>query len=70
MRGFTFLSPLFVFALLAIQSCTQQEIYTAIQQNRQIDCQRKQQPLYEECMEQSSEPYEDYRRAREELLEE
>lgn len=48
--------------------CTNQEVYEAVQQNRQHECQKLPEPAAEKCMEQHSESYEDYEREREELL--
>jgi hypothetical protein len=53
-----------------VQACSHQQVYDAVQQNRQFECQKLPGSQYEECMEQYSEPYEEYERERQELLEE
>ena len=53
-----------------VQACSQQQVYDAIQQNRQLECQKLPGTQYEECMKQYSEPYKEYERERQELLRE
>jgi hypothetical protein len=54
-----------VLILPGLLACTQRQVYTAIQQNQQLECQKlPQQSAYEECMKQVSEPYDDYQRDR------
>lgn len=54
--------------LLAVApACTQRQVYEAVQQNRQLECQKLPQGQYEKCMEQYSEPYDTYARERREL---
>lgn len=55
-------------ALATITACSNEQLYTAVQKNRQFSCHKEQQPLYEECIEQSSESYKDYKKSREDLL--
>lgn len=62
------------FAALAVvlwllPACSNQQVYDAVQKNRQLECQKLPGSQYEECMEQYSEPYEHYERERRELLE-
>lgn len=57
-------------ALGLVQACSQQQVYDAIQQNRQLECQKLPGSQYEECMKQYSEPYKEYERERQELLRE
>jgi hypothetical protein len=47
--------------------CSQRQVYEAVQQNRQLECQKLPQGQYEQCMERYSEPYESYTRERREL---
>lgn len=49
--------------------CTHEEIYTSIQSNEEVECQKNPEVAREECMKTVSEPYEDYRRALDELPE-
>ncbi len=51
-----------------LQACSQQQVYDAVQQNRQLECQKLPDSQYEECMKQYSEPYKEYERERQELL--
>ena len=53
-----------------VQACSQQQVYDAVQQNRQLECQKLPGTQYEECMKQYSEPYKEYERERQELLRE
>lgn len=53
--------------LAAMAGCTQRQVYDAVQQNRQLECQKLPQGQYEQCMEQYSEPYDAYTRERKEL---
>ncbi len=61
------LSPV---VLLGLAACSQQQVYDAVQQNRQFECQKLPGTQYEECMERYSEPYEEYERERQQLLRE
>lgn len=56
--------------LWLVPACSHQQVYDAVQQNRQLECQKLPGTQYEECMKQFSEPYEEYERERQELLEE
>lgn len=53
-----------------LAACCNQQLYNAIQQNRQLECQKLPGTQYDECMKEVSEPYESYERDREELMEE
>ncbi len=58
---------IFVCASLLI-ACTNQEVYDAVQENRQQECQNLPPSAYEDCTEQHSEPYDEYERKRQEVL--
>ena len=58
-----------LIAMLAVAACSHEQVYNAIQQNQQLECQKLPGAQYDECMEQLSEPYQEYQRSREELLE-
>ena len=45
--------------------CTNRQIYEGIQKNRQLQCQKGPASQYDECMRSLSEPYESYRKKRE-----
>ena len=49
-------------------SCSHQEIYQAIQENRELECRELSPGQYENCMEQVAGDYEEYRQARDEVL--
>jgi hypothetical protein len=55
---------------LVLSACSNRQVYDAIQQNRQLECQKLPGSQYEECMKQVSEPYDTYRRERDELTKE
>ncbi len=55
---------------LALSGCSNRQVYDAIQQNRQLECQKLPGTQYEKCMEQLSEPYDAYKRDRDELTRE
>ena len=64
------ISPQLLAGLLLVvglAGCTQRQVYDAVQQNRQLECQKLPQGQYEKCMEQYSEPYDAYTRERKEL---
>jgi len=50
--------------------CSSEQVYDAIQDNRQQECARLPQGQYEACMRETGGTYDDYAREREELLEE
>ena len=61
-----------IFRLLillgAMSRCTNEKVYTAIQQNRQSECQKLPQPQYEECMKDYDQSYDEYAKDREDTL--
>ena len=61
------ISVIYICASLLI-ACTNQEIYDAVQENRQQECQKLPPSAYEECIKQHSEPYDGYERRRQEAL--
>ena len=65
------LTRLSTIAALAVctTACSNQQIYEAVQQSNQFECQKNPKTARERCMEQVSEPYEDYERDRNALLE-
>lgn len=52
---------------LALSACSNRQVYDAIQQNQQLECQKLQGTQYEECMKQVSQPYDAYKRDRDAL---
>ena len=63
-------SVVLVLCVLALPACSNRQVYEAIQQNRQLECQKLPGARYEECMRQYSEPYDEYKRDRDELTKE
>jgi hypothetical protein len=59
-----------VLCVFALSACSNRQVYDAIQQNQQLECQKLQGSQYEECMKQVSEPYDAYKRDRDELTKE
>lgn len=58
-----------VAALLAsVAACSNEQVYSAVQQNRQLECSKLPQPEYEECMRETGMSYDEYERKRQELL--
>lgn len=62
-----FLSFLSICVLSFAIGCSHQELYEAVQDNRQFECEKLSHPQYEECMDENNESYEDYERKRKEL---
>ena len=62
-----FLLVIVTVALLA--ACSNQAIYESVQHANMQECQENPPSARERCMEQVSEPYEDYARSRKEVLE-
>lgn len=60
---------IFAGALLAsVAACSNEQVYSAVQQNRQLECSKLLQPEYEECMRETGMSYDEYERKRQELL--
>jgi hypothetical protein len=56
-----------LFCAVALPACSNRQVYDAIQQKQQLECQKLPGTRYEECMKQVSEPYDSYKRGRDEL---
>lgn len=52
---------------LVLPACTNRQVYEAIQQNQQLECQKLPGDQYDKCMEELSESYDTYQRERDEL---
>lgn len=63
-------SMLAAVSMLPLLACTNQQVYDAIQHNQQLECQKLPGTQYEECMKEVSEPYQAYKRERDELIRE
>jgi hypothetical protein len=57
------LSSLLIIALLLI-GCSHKQIYTAVQENRRVECSKLPQSQYENCMSEYDTSYEEYERER------
>ena len=58
-----------VLAILLV-ACTHEQVYTAIQQNQQLECSKLPQVQYEQCMKNYDKSYQDYERERQAILDE
>jgi len=56
-----------VLFALSLQSCSNKQVYENIQYNKKLECQRLQQPQYEDCMEQIGPSYEVYKAEKDKL---
>jgi len=57
-----------LLALLAISACSNRAIYENLRLQQRTACLKEPPSLYEACMEGARQPYDDYRREREEML--
>ena len=51
-----------------LSGCSNRQLYESIQYDQKLKCQTLPQSQYEECMEKASQSYEDYKRARDEVI--
>lgn len=58
-----------VVALSMAAACSNRQVYEAIQKNQQLECQKFPDAQYEKCMQELSEPYDQYQRERDEVIE-
>ena len=56
---------LYIMIALLLMSCSNRQIYTAIQENRRLECSKLPQGQYEKCMSEYDTPYDEYERERE-----
>jgi hypothetical protein len=56
-------------SIVCVAACSNRQVYDALQQNRQLECQKLPQNQYEKCMQELSEPYDEYARKRAESQE-
>lgn len=56
-----------VFAL-ALLGCGNKQIYTAVQENRRLECSKLPQNQYEQCMSEYDTPYDEYERERQAVI--
>ncbi len=55
--------------LLLVAACSNQQVYQTIQHDQLRDCEKQPPSVYEECVKENSESYDDYERKRQEVLE-
>ena len=60
-------NTLFALLLFLLAGCTNQQLYTAVQERERQECAKLPQVQYEECMREIEGSYEDYAREREAL---
>lgn len=54
----------FLTLTLLLIGCSNKQIYTAVQENRRVECSKLPQSQYEKCMSEYDTPYEEYERER------
>jgi len=57
----------FIGAFL-LSACSNKEVYNTVQKNRKQDCQKLPPSVYEECIKQHSESFDEYERKRRQVL--
>lgn len=58
---------LLIFTIF-VGACSNKAVYENIQSNNRNDCAKLPQSQYDECLERTSKPYEEYERERQEVL--
>jgi hypothetical protein len=61
-------ASLILMLALALQGCSNQQIYTAVQENRRLECSKLPQNQYEQCMSEYDTPYDEYDRERQAVI--
>ena len=56
--------------LSSLYGCSNKEVYTAIQNNRQLECQKLPQVQYDECMSEYGQAYDEYEADRNKIISE
>jgi hypothetical protein len=60
-------SAFFMLSLL-LMGCSNQQIYTAVQENRRVECSKLPQVQFEKCMSEYKTSYEEYERQRQAVI--
>ncbi len=60
-------SPVPILLAAALAACSNQQLYTAVQERERQECAKLPQVQYEECMQEIQGSYDEYAREREEL---
>jgi len=62
-------TTLWIVALTLLAGCSNKSIYQGIQSSNQVECTMLPPSQYEECIERSDQPYDEYERERQEASE-
>ena len=54
-------------SILLLTACSQQQLYDAVQQGQQVECQKLQGEQYQQCMEKFAKSYQQYQQEREQV---
>jgi PBP1b-binding outer membrane lipoprotein LpoB len=58
----------FLMIALFLMGCSNKQIYTAVQENRRVECSKLPQVQFEKCMSEYDTPYEEYQRERQAVI--
>lgn len=53
--------------IFSLPACSHQQLYDAVQQGQQVECQKLQGEQYQQCMQKYAKPYQQYQQEREQL---
>ena len=53
--------------ILSLSACSHQQMYDAVQQGQQVECQKLQGEQYQQCMQKYAKPYQQYQQEREQV---
>ena len=54
-------------SILSLPACSHQQLYDAVQQGQQVECQKLQAEQYQQCMQKYAKPYQQYQQEREQV---
>ena len=54
-------------SILSLTACSHQQLYDAVQQGQQVECQKLQAEQYQQCMQKYAKPYQQYQQEREQV---
>jgi hypothetical protein len=59
-----------VYSMIALllMGCSNKQIYTAVQENRRVECSKLPQVQFKKCMSEYDTPYEEYERERQAVI--
>ena len=61
-------ASLILVIALALLGCSNKQIYTAVQENRRLECSKLPQDQYEQCISEYDTPYDEYERERQAVI--